>query len=243
VIGRGHLAGPCPALSYVERAILLLEFLTFFFFLFSQKNKKKKIQIFKYNKTSSADPFFSFLSSPQIFPPSLHLPQNLPTVNHRSELRRPSGSGDQFRTSPPPFRAPSFFRFRRGVSHKPATIPSSVILPVPTRCFARASHRSELRHSSGSDEVPHRLLRSPSPSPTTRHCQAPSPSFSIFGQSPPTGRRPVPAGFPRRPFSSSGFPPNPSPSSLGLRQVLKQTPFLHFYFFFGVMLVLVFNSI
>jgi hypothetical protein len=131
VIGRGHLAGPCPALSYVERAILLLECLTFFFF-----PKKKKNQIFEYIKTSSADPFFSFLSSPQIFPPSLHLPQNLPTVNHRSELRRPSGSGDQFRTSPPPFRAPSFFRFRRGVLHKPATVPSSVILPVPTRCFA-----------------------------------------------------------------------------------------------------------
>jgi hypothetical protein len=35
MIGRGHLTGPCPALSYVERAISL--FLTFFFF----KEKKE----------------------------------------------------------------------------------------------------------------------------------------------------------------------------------------------------------
>jgi hypothetical protein len=37
MIGRGHLAGPCPALSYVERAMPLL-----MFFFFKKKKKKKK---------------------------------------------------------------------------------------------------------------------------------------------------------------------------------------------------------
>jgi len=40
MIGRGHVAGPCPALSYVERAISVL---TFFFFF----SKKKKLKTYK----------------------------------------------------------------------------------------------------------------------------------------------------------------------------------------------------
>jgi hypothetical protein len=42
MIGRGHLVGPCPALSYVERAISVL---TFFF-----SKKKKKLKILKKKK-------------------------------------------------------------------------------------------------------------------------------------------------------------------------------------------------
>jgi hypothetical protein len=108
-------------------------------------------------KTKRASHFLTFL--PRL-PPKFSLPLSIyPKSSHRRPLfgaqhRRSSGSGDQFRTSPPPFRDRSFFRFRRGVSHEPDTVPSSVILPVPTRCIARACHRSELCRSSSSGFPP-----------------------------------------------------------------------------------------
>jgi hypothetical protein len=63
-----------------------------------------------------------------------------------SELRRSSGSGDHFRTSPPP----SFSISDRATADE-----------VPHRLIST---------------VDHCLLPSPSPSPATRYCQEPSPT-------------------------------------------------------------------
>ncbi|XP_062166912.1 uncharacterized protein LOC133873197 [Alnus glutinosa] len=128
-------------------------------------------------------------------PPSLHLP---PKSSHRR----------------PPFGGVSFFRFRQPLSHEPATVSSPVILPVPTRCFARARHRSELRHSSGSGN---QFRTSPPPFR--------APSFFRFRRGPPPSTsisitvvlhlRPKPT---HRPSSISGR--FPVPSSPQIRELL-----------------------
>jgi len=125
--GRGHLAGPCPALSYVERAISVLEY---FFFFQKKKNLKFRNPIFLIFVSPSFPLNFPSLSIyPKIFPPS--------TTTHY----------------PPPFGAPSFFQFRRPVSHEPAT----VVLHLRPLGTARRHLRRPIpnhRQSSSSGPLP-----------------------------------------------------------------------------------------
>jgi hypothetical protein len=90
-----------------------------------------------------------------------------------------------FRTSPPLFRASSFFRFRRGVSHEPATVRSSVILPVPTRSPTVYFHLHLYLRPLGTARRHHR--RSPS------SAKAHPPAVFQFRPSSISGRFPVPA--------------------------------------------------
>jgi len=84
MIGRGHLAGPCLALSYVERAISVLEY----FF---------SIPIFPFSSFQSFPPNFSLPLS--IYPfPSHHRPPR--TTRHR---RSPSLATAVLHLWPPPF--------------------------------------------------------------------------------------------------------------------------------------------
>ncbi|XP_062168407.1 uncharacterized protein LOC133874569 isoform X2 [Alnus glutinosa] len=87
--------------------------------------------------------------------------------------------------SPPPSRAPSFFRFRRGVSHEPTTVPSSIILPVPTRSPTVYFHLHLHLRPLGTARRHHRH----SPSSAKAH----PPAIFQFRPSSISGRFPVPA--------------------------------------------------
>jgi hypothetical protein len=123
VLGRGHLAGPCTALSYVERAILVLQY-----FFFQKKKKKKKINILKFENNSDIYTHFAifFISKlpPKFFPLSLHLPIFFPlsTTKHDpppsfsifGQLCRSSSSGQLRRSSSSGcLPSPAVFQFRR----------------------------------------------------------------------------------------------------------------------------------
>ncbi|XP_062162246.1 proline-rich extensin-like protein EPR1 [Alnus glutinosa] len=100
MIGRGHLAGPCPALSYVERAI-------FSFNVFLKKKKKLKENSDFENPSPSSIP----ISLPQtIFPPNL----SLLLSRSPSPLLNPT-------VSPPPFNHSRVCHRRPLTSQPPST--------------------------------------------------------------------------------------------------------------------------
>jgi hypothetical protein len=113
IIGRRHLAETCPALSYVEMAILLL---TFFFFKKKFKNSKFE------NKNQYSTPFSHFCSPS--FPPKFpSLSPSTPKSFHRrpprtTRHRRPPRTTCHRRSpSSANVRSPSFQRpFLLGVT-------------------------------------------------------------------------------------------------------------------------------
>jgi hypothetical protein len=110
--------------------------------------------------------FYSFVSraSPRVLPPSLHLPQNLPTVDHHA---------------------------------RPATVRSSIVLPVPATNFARAPSTTAYFHL-------HLHLR---PLGTARcHLRRPIPNHPLSSSSSYCDPAPPPS-------TTTHDPPRRSPSS------------------------------
>jgi hypothetical protein len=113
-------------------------------------------------------PIFSFLL-PELPPNFPSLSPSTPKSFHRSTTTH----------YPPPFGAPSFFWFRRPVSHEPATV---FLHLRPSFISDRAT----------ADEVPYRListvdhclLPSPSPSPAVFQFRLPPKSVSFKSRSP-----------------------------------------------------------
>jgi hypothetical protein len=81
MIGRGHPAGPCPTLSYVERVISVLAF------FFKKKNKKINLIL----KPASSSSILIFCPK-TIFPPNLSLPLSISSPQPTTKST----------TSPPP---------------------------------------------------------------------------------------------------------------------------------------------
>jgi len=159
MIGRGHLTGPCPALSYVERAILVL---LFFFF-------QKKISNFENNSSISIPIFFiSVQSFPPFFPSLSPFAHFLPTVDREE---RPATAVLHARP------ATAVLNARPGVAvlhARPGTVvlnarPNSVVLPVPAATirsppsFSTSGQNLGFRRPISGPDFPHFRLwyRSP----------------------------------------------------------------------------------